>query len=236
MWTRRALNLYRRVVHRQRTEEDLDAEIRVHFDNLVERNIAKGLSHQVARREATLEFGGPEQVKQAVREARLGAAIGARLRDVRHALRGLRNHPGFAAIVMLTLALGIGANTAIFTVDYATLLAPLPYPDPDRLVIVWSRFQEQRNRVSAADFSDWRRQSKAFEDLNVSNSDDFNIATRNRPEFVEGAGCHARLLRNVGTASFPGPQFPLPRKGSRATSAWRSLLTGYGSISARISK
>ena len=108
-------------------------------------------------------------------------SCGSRLRDVRHAIRGLRNHPGFTAIVLLTLALGIGANTAIFTVDYATLLAPLPYPEPDRLVMVWSRFQEQRNRVSAGDFSDWKRQSKAFDDLNASNSDDFNIATATGP-------------------------------------------------------
>jgi putative ABC transport system permease protein len=165
------------------------------------------MSRQTARREATLEFGGREQIKQAVREARLGAAIGARLRDVRYALRGLRNHPGFAAIVLLTLALGIGANTAIFTVDYATLLAPLPYPDPQRLVMVWSRFQEQRNRVSAGDFSDWKRQSKAFDDLNASNSDDFNIATRDRPEFVEGMDATPGYYGMLGQPLFLGRNF-----------------------------
>jgi putative ABC transport system permease protein len=195
------------LAHRQHIEEDLDAEIRAHFDILIERNIAKGMSHQTARREATLEFGGREQVKQAVREARLGAAIGARLRDVRYALRGLRNHPGFAAIVLLTLALGIGANTAIFTVDYATLLAPLPYPDPDRLVMVWARFQEQRNRVSAGDFTDWKRQSKTFEDLNASGSDDFNIATRDRPEFVEGMDATPGYYGMLGKPLFLGRNF-----------------------------
>ena len=134
------------------------------------------------------------------------------MRDVRHSVRGLRNHPGFAAIVLLTLALGIGANTAIFTVDYATLLAPLPYPNPDRLVMVWSRFQEQRNRVSAGDFSDWKRRSKAFEDLNVSNSDDFNIATRDRPEFVEGMDATPGYYGMLGQPLFLGRHF-LPAEG-----------------------
>ena len=207
MWHRRALNLYRRVAHRRHIEEDLDEEIRAHFDILIERNIAKGMSHQTAWREARLEFGGQEQVKQAVRESRFGAALGARLRDVRHALRGLRNNPGFAAIILFTLALGIGANTAIFTVDYAALLAPLPYPDPARLVRVWSRFHEQSNRVSAGDLNDWKRQTTAFEALNASGSDDFNIATRDRPEFVEGLDATPGYYGMLGEPLFLGRNF-----------------------------
>jgi|SRR5271166_436713 len=84
------------------------------------------------------------------------------LQNVRYSLRVLRKNPGLTITVLLTLALGIGANTAIFTVDYATLLAPLPYPHPDQIAMVWSKIKTYHNGVSAGDFTDWKRQSTAF--------------------------------------------------------------------------
>jgi putative ABC transport system permease protein len=82
--------------------------------------------------------------------------------NFRYTLRILRKSPGFTLTVLLTLVLGIGVNTAIFTVDYATLLAPSPYPQPGQLVMVWSKQQGHRRRVSVGDFLDWKRQSTAF--------------------------------------------------------------------------
>jgi hypothetical protein len=87
------------------------------------------------------------------------------LQNLRFSLRMLARNPGLTLTVLLTLAIGIGANTAIFTVDYATLLAPLPYPQPDQLVMVWSRIQNFHNGVSAGDFLDWKQQSTVFQDL-----------------------------------------------------------------------
>src|SRR5271163_5163932 len=87
------------------------------------------------------------------------------LQNLRFSLRMLWNSPALTLTVLLTLALGIGANTAIFTVDYATLLAPLPYPNPDQLVVVWSKIQDHHNGVAAGDFTDWRRQNTVFEDM-----------------------------------------------------------------------
>src|ERR1700685_1931220 len=87
--------------------------------------------------------------------------------DLRYALRQLRKSPGFTITAVITLALGIGANTAIFTAVYATLLAPMPYPEPDQLVMVWSKFQTYHNVVAAGDFDDWRRQSTAFQSLHA---------------------------------------------------------------------
>ena len=87
------------------------------------------------------------------------------LRDARFGLRLLRKNPGFTAVAVLALALGIAANTAIFSVVYATLLAPLPYPEPDQLVMVWSRIQGNRNVSAAGDFVEWKRQSTSFQQL-----------------------------------------------------------------------
>jgi putative ABC transport system permease protein len=106
------------------------------------------------------------------------------LQDARFALRQLRKHPGFTAVAIVTLALGIGANTAIFSVIYASLLAPMPYPDADRLVMVWSK-PEGRNPVSAGDYLDWKRQNTTFEDMEAWTGGQFNLATPDQPEMLQ---------------------------------------------------
>ncbi len=87
------------------------------------------------------------------------------LRNLRYGLRGLRKSPGLTAAVIATLMLGIGATTAIYTVVYAVLLAPLPYPSPEQLVMVWSKVNGHNNGISAGDFLDWKEQSKSFQQL-----------------------------------------------------------------------
>src|ERR1700712_800302 len=98
-------------------------------------------------------------------------------RNFRYTVRMLWKNPGLTVTVLLTLALGIGANTAIFTVDYATLLAPLPYPQPDQLVVVWSKIQTYHNGISAGDFTDWKRMNSSFADINAFTGGSFNIAS-----------------------------------------------------------
>src|ERR1700678_1627798 len=97
------------------------------------------------------------------------------LQNLRFSLRLLGRNPGLTITVLLTVALGIGANTAIFTVDYATLLAPLPFPHPGIPVMVWSTSRGNRNGVAAGDFSDWRQQNTVFSDLNAFSGPSFNI-------------------------------------------------------------
>src|SRR6202158_6590077 len=87
------------------------------------------------------------------------------LQNARFSLRMLGKNPGFTAVAVLTLALGIGANTAIFSVIYGALLAPLPYPNPDQLVMVWARINGHNNAVSAGDYLDWKRQNAVFQDV-----------------------------------------------------------------------
>src|SRR5580692_7344314 len=108
------------------------------------------------------------------------------IRNLRYGLRGLRKSPGLTAAVIATLMLGIGATTAIYTVVYAVLLAPLPYPKPDQLVMVWSTVGGGRNPMSAGDFLDWRAQSKSFQQLAAFTGGSFNLATEDQPEQIEG--------------------------------------------------
>ena len=132
--------------------------------------------------------------------------------NLRYALRQLRKSPGFTITALLTLALGIGANTAIFTVVYSTLLAPLPYPQPDQLVIVWSKVQTFHNGVSAGDFDDWRNQSTAFSALNAWTGGSFNLATKDKPEFVQGQKTTPGMYQMEGIKFQLGRDF-LPEEG-----------------------
>ena len=108
------------------------------------------------------------------------------IRNLRYGLRGLRKSPGLTAAVIATLMLGIGATTAIYTVVYAVLLAPLPYPQPDQLVMIWSKVNGSDNGMSAGDFLDWKEQSKSFQQLCAFNGGSFNLATQDQPEQLDG--------------------------------------------------
>jgi putative ABC transport system permease protein len=108
------------------------------------------------------------------------------IRNLRYGLRGLRKSPGLTAAVVATLMLGVGATTAIYTVVYAVLLAPLPYPEPDQLVMVWSRINGQDNVMSAGDFLDWKQQSKSFQQLAAWTGGSFNLSTQDQPEQLDG--------------------------------------------------
>ena len=134
------------------------------------------------------------------------------LRDARFGLRLLLKNPGFAAIAVLALALGIAANTAIFSVVYATLLAPLPYPEPDRLVMVWSRIQDHRNVTAAGDFLDWKKRATVFQDINAWSGRSVNLSTDARPEQVQGAATTPRFLSMIGYPFLLGRDF-LPEEG-----------------------
>jgi predicted permease len=135
-----------------------------------------------------------------------------RLNDVRYALRQLRKNPGFTLVAIITLALGIGANTAIFSVLYASLLAPLPYPDADRLMMVWSKVAA-RESVSAGDYLDWKRQNTAFQDMVAWNGRSFNLATPEQPEMVDGRIVTPGFFRMQGIGFFLGRDF-VPEEGS----------------------
>jgi putative ABC transport system permease protein len=134
------------------------------------------------------------------------------IEDLRHGLRLLRKSPGFTIVAVLTLALGIGATTAIYTVVYSTLLAPLPLPQPDQLVVVWSKIRGDRNGTAAGDFLDWQRQSKSFQNLCAVTSGNFNLATKDQPEQVDGQRVTPGYFNMIGFPFMLGRDF-LPEEG-----------------------
>jgi putative ABC transport system permease protein len=134
------------------------------------------------------------------------------IRNLKFTIRLLWKSPGLTITVLLTLALGIGANTAIFTVDYATLLAPLPYPEPNQLVVVWSKIQGFHNGISAGDFTDWKRLNRSFTDINAFTGGAFNIASKEQPENIDGGQVTPGYYNMMGIPFFLGRDF-LPEEG-----------------------
>src|SRR5262245_59199473 len=141
--------------------------------------------------------------------------------NVRYALRNLRKRPGFSLIVVFTLALGIGANTAIFTVVDAVLLAPLPYADPDKLVVVWAKNEKQnltQQPVSYPNIVDLKQANDVFENLSVVRGELFSLTDRDEPERVTGVRVSTNILTLLGVTPASGRNF-LPEEEQPAKSA-----------------
>ena len=162
------MNWWQRLLRRRKMEDQLEKELGFHLDQHASELIAKGLSPDEARRQARLALGGPEQVKENCRDARGTRWLEDLLQDFLYAIRMLGKQPGFAAVALLTLALGIGATTVMFTVFNGVLLKPLPYPEPGRLVAVhghtdsWNTAVYGEQNLAYLDFLDGQRQSRSL--------------------------------------------------------------------------
>src|SRR5258706_5442428 len=147
------------------SEHELSAELESHLSMHVEDNLRSGMTLAEARRTAMLKLGGLEPVKESMRDRASLPWFETTWQDCRYTLRGLRRSPGFAATAILSLALGIGASVAIFTIVDSVLLRPLPYRDSSRLVMVWETRGIGHNVVAPGNFLDWRAQSQVFEGM-----------------------------------------------------------------------
>jgi putative ABC transport system permease protein len=176
----------RALVGREAVIRDIDEEMRLHVEMETEANIERGMSPTEARRAALRSFGNFDSLREVAYEVRGGGMMETLLQDVRYGARVLLKHKGFTAVAVLTLALGIGANTAIFSVVNELLLRPLPYRDAERVVMLWEVTPEGRrqNTTSRANFIGWREQTTVFESMAAFSDQRLNLTGAGEPEEV----------------------------------------------------
>jgi predicted permease len=165
-WKQELSFVIRRLIHRRRAERELDEEIRAHLQMEIERNIADGMSSEDARLAARRSFGSVALSKEDSRSMWGLGALENLWQDLRYGVRMLLKRKGFTAVAMLTLALGVGANTAVFSVISAVLIRSLPFADADRLVMIWETHPDIRGPIGThSDFLDWRSQAQSFQGM-----------------------------------------------------------------------
>src|ERR1700685_2973479 len=204
------MNLWRRWISRKKMwDQNMEDELRSHIERQTAANIAAGLPLEEARRQAVLQLGALEGVKENCREERRGFWLESFYVDVRYALRILSKNPGFTIIAILTLALGIGANAAIFSVVQGVLLAPLPYSEPDRLVLVWQYNLTLKHPISVSypDFLDWQRDARSFQQMAAFDSQDRDLTSPGTPEHLAGKEISSGFLSVLGVKPILGREF-----------------------------
>ncbi|HEY3928959.1 MAG TPA: ABC transporter permease [Candidatus Koribacter sp.] len=187
----------RTIFRRHSAEQELDEELRFHLERQIEKYVASGMSRADATRRARLEFGGVEQVKGECRDARGIGAVEIILMDLRYSFRSLLRSPAFTLCAVLTLALGIGANTAIFTVVNSVLLNPLPYPHPEELLAA-------RKNDSLPNLQDVQRQTTSFSSSGGVNIETMDFLGAGEPMRVHGAFIDAGLFPTLGVEPMLG--------------------------------
>src|SRR5215472_2393799 len=225
---KRILSLFRNLFREQAVERALDDELRSSVEILTQEKMKQGLSHSAARREALMELGGLEQVKEEVRAAQAGRILEDFARDVRFAFRTLAKSPGFTAVVVLTLALGIGANTAIFSVVNTVLLRPLPFAASNQLVsVVSTRRGNVPDNASYPDFADWRAQNHVFSQIAAYDTDNFTLTGRREALHIQGAVVSADLFSLLGVRPALGRTFRPDEDKLPATNGAFAIILGH---------
>jgi len=234
-WWRENAERLRTLVRRDAMEADLADEIRLHIELETEENMRTGMEPEEARRAALKRFGGVEKIKEEVRDERGVRPLEDFVADMRFAVRSLRKTPGFTAAVVLTLALGIGANTAIFSVLNGVVLRPLDFPDPDRLVEVCEEHESVAGFCTASfvNVRDFDARSRTFERLGAGRGWPFILRGPEGAESVRGGLADDQLFRVFGVSPALGRGFEEADLGPNAApvvllshSVWR---TRFGS-------
>ena len=194
-WTR-----LRSIARRGEIETRLSEEIRFHIEQQTAKNVAAGMRADEARRHALIKFGAMEEIRESTRDEVRPALLEDAARDLRHGLRVLRRAPGFAAAALITLALGIGATSAIFSVVRTVMLEPLPYRDPDRLVTIWetNRGGQARNVIAPANFVAWRERAQTLAHLGMVEPASLPIMVDGQPLQASGGKMTSDVFLALG--------------------------------------
>jgi predicted permease len=210
---------------RRQLDRELSDEISAHLEMAIKDNRARGLAPEAARRAAMAAFGGVLQTEEAYRDRQGFPLLESMWQDVTYTARSMRRSPAFAAIAVLTLALGIGATTSIFSVVHTLLIRPLPFPDADRLVAVFATTSTApRDTTSFLDFSDWQRQAHTLSGMAAYRSEQFNITGDGTPEPVRGLRASHELFTVLGVRPAIGRAFDRQEQHTASAVA----LIGHG--------
>ena len=209
-WIRALASRMRTSLSPRQIDQEFEHELDAHLDMLADENVRRGMSPEEARRAARIRLGGQTQLKETNRELHGLPALETFLQDTRYAFRMLRKNPGFTAVAVLTLALGIGANTAIFSVVYAMLLKPLPYSHPEQLLTVFeAQPQAGVNATgwSYANFAELREQNRTFSDMAGSQQHQLTLTGRGEPSVVNTSVVTPELFSVFGQRPIVGRPF-----------------------------
>jgi macrolide transport system ATP-binding/permease protein len=241
----RVVSLFRNFFRRNAVEQALDAELNSSVELLTEEKMKEGLSHPEARRKALIELGGIEQVKEEVRAIRLGRFLDAFARDLRFAVRQLRHNTGFTATVIVTLALAIGANTAIFSLVNALMLKSLPYSHPERLGTIYTRItgskvSDERHHLNGEQWDLLRDNVPSLISAVSGVTSGVNLQTGSRVQFVRDGRVSARYFETLELQPIIGRSFSLEEDRPHGRKVvilsygiWRNLLASDPDILGR---
>lgn len=225
----------RSLFRRRSVDRELEDEFHFHLDQLIQENLAAGAAPDEARRLALRQIGGIVQFQEECRDMRRMNFIDHLLRDLRYAGRSLRRNPGFAALAVLIMALGIGANTAVFSVVNAVLLKPLPYPDPDRIVTLSTAFLttgQTQGLVSSGNFLEWHNQSSSFAAMAAYRGGEYPVTAADEAEYARVSRVSAEFFRVfavepvIGRAFTPEEMEPESRAVLISHTYWQGRLGG----------
>ncbi|MBA2340751.1 MAG: ABC transporter permease, partial [Pyrinomonadaceae bacterium] len=229
--------------NKDRLDRELAEELEAHLQMHIEDNLRSGMTPEEARRDALVKLGGVEATKEKYRDRRGVLVLENLIHDLRYALRMMRRSPGFTAVAVVTLALGVGANTAIFSLVSAVLFRPLNYHEPDRLVMVWedeSAAGFPRETPAAGNYADWKAQNQVFADMAALELRSFNLTGDSEPEKISAFGVTANFFSLLGVQAALGRGFLAEEDKPGANkvavishSLWQSRYGGERSIVGR---
>lgn len=233
--------IWRNLFRKHAVESSLDEEIRSYRQLLVDDKIAAGADSETARREAAVELGAIEAIKEQVRDVRRGVLLEGMWTELRQSIRALRRNPGMAGMCALMLALGIGASTIIFSVFEAALLRPLPFRDSSRLVELhgtWLNLGINEAAFSEADFWDLHDRAKSFEHVAAYHGDQANLTGDGQPEKVSAPHVTVEFFRTLGVVPVLGRDFSVTESRSNVAILghrfWKARYGGDATVLGKV--